>query len=113
MEAVLQARSRDAGAARFGWLSARPARVVAGRASRVFAGCHCDDRAVAVDADRHQAYQRFAAGNGSGEGWTANQGADGQMGRNPWRAYGFGGARNRRFFLGLPVALDLFGPIGY
>src|SRR3984893_14864119 len=106
MEALLQTRGRDAGAARAGGLPAWIDRVVADIAARIFdrrGRHHC---AVAVDADRDQAHQRCAAGDGARSSRAANARARPQMGRAPRRAHRIGRARNACFPVGMYVALS-------
>src|SRR3974390_2866386 len=105
MEAVLQARRRDTGATRAGRLSAWSAGVVADLACRLFDRRALDHRAVAMDADRHQAYQRCAVGCRSRPGRSANTFAHPEMGRCSRRANGFGGPRNRSLSVGMPAKL--------
>src|ERR1700737_930963 len=100
MEALLQARSRDAGAARARGLPAWTDCVVADLTSRIFDWRCCDDRAVAMDADRYQADQRGAAGDGARWSRTTNAGACRQMGSTPRRAYRIRRTRNCCFFCG-------------
>src|SRR5712691_7766565 len=86
METFLQARSGDAGAARAAGLPAWIDRVVADLTVRIFGRRHCDDCAVAMDADRDQAHQRCAAGDGARSSGAANAGTCRQMGRTAWGA---------------------------
>src|SRR6267378_2677583 len=106
MEALLQARSRDAGIASAGGLSVGIDRVVADLASRLLDRRHRDDRAVAMDADRHQAHQRCVACDRAREGRAADARPCCQMGRTPCGTYRIGRARHARVFVGMSVALD-------
>ena len=74
-------------------------------ACRLFDRRALDHRAVAMDVDRHQAYQRCAVGYRSRPGRSANTFADPEMGRGSRRTNGFGSARNRGLSVGMPAAL--------
>src|SRR4051794_2537670 len=87
VEAVLQARRPDASAARAAGLPAGIDRVVADLTSRIFDRRPCDDRAVAMDPDRHQAHQRCIVGDRARSSGTANASACSEMGRTPRRAH--------------------------
>src|SRR5258705_11000622 len=106
MEAFLQARSRDAGAARAAGLPAWTDRVVADLTTRIFGRCHRDDCAVAMDADRDQAHQRCAAGDGARSSRAADTGTCRQMGRTPRPTHRVGRARNAGLFMGMYSALS-------
>src|SRR5258707_15362506 len=106
MEAFLQARSRDAGAARAAGLPAWIDCVVAGLTTRICGRRHCDDCAVAMDADRDQAHQRCAAGDGARSSRAADTGTCRQMGRAPRHAHRVGRARNTGLFMGMYTALS-------
>src|SRR5467141_3850976 len=106
MEAFLQAGSRDAGAARAAGLSAGIDRVVADFTTRIFGRRHCDDCAVAMDADRDQAHQRSAAGDGARPIGAADTGTCRQMGCTARRAHRVWRARNAGFFVGMYAALS-------
>src|SRR5258708_39227244 len=106
MEAFLQARSRDAGAASAVGLLAGIDRLVADPTTRIFGRRHCDDCAVAMDADRDQAHQRCAAGDGARSSRAADTGTCRQMGRTPRHAHRVGGARNAGLFMGMYTALS-------
>src|SRR5690349_1561017 len=106
MEAVLQAWRRDAGAARADRLSAWNAGVRADLAYWFFDRRHRDHRAVALDADRHQADKRYIDGYRFRSGRSANAFAHPQVGRSPRRANVFGGARNRRLSVGMHGSLE-------
>src|SRR3984893_2897296 len=101
MEAVLQARGRNAGVARAGRFSVGVDRVVADLAFPVFDRQYCDGRAVAVDADCDQTHQRCAAGDRTESGGAANARACRQMGRTACRAHRIGRARNTWLFVGI------------
>src|SRR5437762_4816357 len=106
MEAFLQARSRNAGAARAARLPAGIDRLVADLTTRIFGRRHCDDCAVAMDADRDQAHQRCAAGDGARRIGAADTGACRQMGHTPQRAHRVRCARNAGLFVGMYAALS-------
>src|SRR5258708_920365 len=106
MEAFLQARSRDAGAARAAGLPAGIDRVVADLTTRIFGRRHCDDCTVAMDADRDQAHQRCAAGDGARSSGSADTGTRRQMGHTPQRAHRVRRARNAGLFVGMYAALS-------
>src|ERR1700738_3853242 len=106
MEALLQARSRFAGTARARGLPAWTDCVVADLTSRIFDRRCCDDRAMAMDADRYQADQRCAAGDGARWSRATNAGACRAMGRTPRRTHCNGRTRNCSFLMGMCTALD-------
>src|SRR3984957_20073066 len=73
----------------------------------------CDRRGVAMDADRHQAHQRCAAGDRARSSRAAGARAGDQMGCAPRRAHRPRRARDVRILVGMPDAHRMISGVRY